>query len=657
MSQLTSAEILNRCEKDLNDDDRTIKLMCARRFAVIASFLKDADSQKKFLKILFTLAEEQRSEDEVLFNLAKFLPAIYDQFPADMDNASVISFINIIARLCVQEETVVRDEAIKSWTHILSKRGSAPADEDIRTTAYDSFQSLVAKSSSGKDFPSQISAAYCAASLLEIYKGDTTQCDTILQKYMELLNSTVPMVRRAVADTFHKVAKACEKDAISDSDLGAKKLYLQDQESIRIIALSNATEAFTALIANSSDPSNATELFRMVVTKAIEDPSWKIRKAIAEKFYAAMFQLNKVSSEFDAKNIARLHLLLLKDPEDEVSIAALEQVKDTSMWFEGEHLMKLANFLADQMHLVVEEGSELPLTKGKQDGLIDSMLNLFSLPEDKVSYREETTNQSVQEVLKRMLAKILDGVSSENPENELIATQVLKRIEQLTQNDQPFRKSLSETVLTLSRRWLHQDPPESRWRLREAICGALAELVASDYKVDETLEREADTLLIKSLMDQVASVRFAAARGLVRISRKREDSYGEHLYEVIKTNLANSKSYLLRQLSLLVLYYMARTQRDALCDVEITATIFDSAMKDKVPNVRMHACKLLYDIQQANPTFGEKLVSKVTELGTLASIASNDSDRDVIFFANIALGNSNDAESLNTDPDTGLLEY
>lgn len=123
-----------------------------------------------------------------LKNLAKFgmLPLLLMCFRELMPDKT--TFLPLLEILAKQDETVVREQATKSLTHI----SKSLSDAEIQNI----FAPMVIRLAQGEWFTGRVSS--CAL-FFTAYGRSNTQKEKLRKKFIELCNEDTPMIRRACA--------------------------------------------------------------------------------------------------------------------------------------------------------------------------------------------------------------------------------------------------------------------------------------------------------------------------------------------------------------------------------------------------------------------------------------------------------------------------
>lgn len=322
-SGLNVNTLLDRCEADFKHEDRSVRLMCAQRISAAASCIDDAGLRKRLLGIV---SEQSGDEDEILYTLAGQCGEVFDKWGgSSCDEELAFEILLMLTTIGGTEETVVREEVGKSFTHIVTTAGGRVAQR----AAEECFSQL----SSASWFTGRVTACLVVPGLCKACDAGTR--DKVVEAYEKLCADSTPMVRRAsarvLADAAHAFGGSMNEATESLFVSLMKKLGLEGEESIRLKALDKMDTLFSAL------PTKGIALAQEVATRCAEEASWKMRCAFTKQFVAiSKIVFEKGSDDFDSAAISKMLLGLLRDPEPEVVVAAIGQIAGSLSHFKDQ---------------------------------------------------------------------------------------------------------------------------------------------------------------------------------------------------------------------------------------------------------------------------------------------------------------------------------
>lgn len=232
-----------------------------KRLPVVAFAMGSEATLKELLPYLQKLALKQPAmDDELLLLMAKqmqtFVPALLTTPP------QILEIIPIIERLAAVEETVVRDQTVVFMNH-LCKHFKGPLDASAISPLVSMSKRLV-----GADwFTAKVSVA---GMLPELHK--LTKHSEITYLYKELCMDETPMVRRAAAQHLgHLLASLGSKDAVSDLIPVLQQLCKDEQDSVRMLAVSSIANVGTEY---GKNPEWTKDYFLPLLKAGSTDMSW-----------------------------------------------------------------------------------------------------------------------------------------------------------------------------------------------------------------------------------------------------------------------------------------------------------------------------------------------------------------------------------------------
>lgn len=186
---------LDLLKEEMNNDETYIRVNAIHRIKVIATIIGKDAVRTQLLPYLTTLLNES---EEVLFALANEFGNL-----GSFLLGSLSLLIQPLEQLAEIEETVVREEAVKSLSIIATKM----SDSEIIST----FAPMVLNLSVGQSFMSRISAVgllSCAYSRSGMFK------EKFRAKFIELCHEETPIVRRATAKQMGEICQVLEREPL-----------------------------------------------------------------------------------------------------------------------------------------------------------------------------------------------------------------------------------------------------------------------------------------------------------------------------------------------------------------------------------------------------------------------------------------------------------
>jgi serine/threonine-protein phosphatase 2A regulatory subunit A len=214
----------------------------------------------------------------------------------------------LLEKLAKQDETVVREQSIRSLTTI-SKDLS---DSEMQNV----FCPLVIRMAQAEFFTGRVSSA---GLFFHAYPRANAQKERLRKKFMELCQEDTPMIRRACAARLGEFSTQLDKQHVIQELLPIfRQLSQDDQDAIRVLCI----EALIPMAGHLSKEENRVHTLGSLLN-AGEDKSWKVRLCFARNF--AKFA-DAFGKDITDNNLIQTFNLLLNDSEPEVKNAAINSL-------------------------------------------------------------------------------------------------------------------------------------------------------------------------------------------------------------------------------------------------------------------------------------------------------------------------------------------
>eukprot|EP01029_Cantina_marsupialis_P027955 TRINITY_DN774226_c0_g1_i1.p1 TRINITY_DN774226_c0_g1~~TRINITY_DN774226_c0_g1_i1.p1 ORF type:complete len:589 (+),score=208.68 TRINITY_DN774226_c0_g1_i1:93-1859(+) len=299
---------------EMRDEDTEVRYSAMQRLKVVAKALGPDRAREELVPFLNDLTEDN---DEVLLELAKQLGQFIDLI-GGKDYG--VRLLPLLEALCGVEETVVRDEAVKSSCNVIKVLDPAIVN--------DSVIHMIQRLSKGDWFTSRVSACGLFADTYPHIPSAASR-STLREVYAELCRDLTPMVRRSAAKHLGTLAKVIEPEHVVGEMVQLLKDLCDEQQeaTVQLIALENCTE-FAELL---SVTENEEFILPLIRRSAGCEKSWRRR-------LLAVNCMSKIAKSLGA-DLTRAQLLiaykeLLSDSEAEVRAAALT---DANLIIMSEH--------------------------------------------------------------------------------------------------------------------------------------------------------------------------------------------------------------------------------------------------------------------------------------------------------------------------------
>lgn len=636
IASMTPMELLIAQLKSSSSGDARVDAM--RRIVTVAEAMGLDSTVNQLIPYLAnSIGLEGEEDDEILLILGDQLGKLV---PGLVPGSKALPIMSILERLASVEETVVREQAVKSINKIVPEIWR---EDDVESNASEGQSAAnapalllaMAKRLSGADwFTAKVSAAgvlpsiYSYFNLRKVGESSSEEWKRELRTlYKDLAEDEAPMVRRSAARHLGAFVEAVaglpnplfNKDRVEKE--GSKVLVLEDlvplfhtlshdeQDSVRLLAVVAAGSIASAL----KDGATNADVVLPIVRNGCVDLSWRVRNNMAKHFAKVATSLNFTSNSSSQTELFLCFSNLLQDAEGEVRGAAVSNIAELTQ-LGGPDLFSnnIAPYLPSLSDDPVMEVRSR-LAQSLMDCCNPSICNCLS---DKI----------VLQVFRPLLENFLND---EFPEVQLHILSKLDRLSSL----------LSKMDVVVNH--LLQMTKAINWRVREAVAQLLphlAEAMGLPFFEDHLLDS-----WLKLLMDKVASVRLACVAGMPKLL----SVAGPHWIQtelLIQYNriYTESTSYLTRTTILRSYASLCSSPASAsLLHSQLLDDIIDqllNGLKDKVANVRIISVQGLMAI---TPCCADNSIVEAKILPVLRDVVQKDTDDDCKHFAQLTLDGCN----------------
>lgn len=549
-----------------------------RRLSTIALALGEERTRRELLPFL---QENHDDEDEVLLVVAEELGKFVSLVGGPPYAHYLLQPLEALASV---DETVVRDTAVGSLRTV----GESLPEAAIQEHFVPMLRRLEAKEWTARVSASQLFVtAYPRA-------NPSTRAE-LRSEFASLARDETPMVRRAAAAAFGGLVKVVEAEVILGELLPVfERLTSDEQDSVRLISV----EACGPLAEALGDKPAVAQHVLPVLLRFAKDESWRVRYNAATQMPALGKNL---AAEIARKELLPAFVALLNDTEAEVRAAASGRIAA----FAGE--LAPADVTVSIVPCCREQlaGDSSQYVRTALAGVITELAPMLG--------KDVTTEQ--------LLPVFLELLRDECPEVRLGIIGKLDSVGKVI-GVEKLSESLLPAVEGLA--------GDKHWRVRLAIIGhvpLLAEQLGAEF-----LQQKLGPQCIIWLKDQVYSIRDAATTALEKLAETFGPDWAKsHLIPDVLNTLKDT-NYLHRETALSAIAALARhTSRDVL-DNTLLPAVVDTAQKDRVPNVRFNAAKVLETFAGLVDASVVDKVVKPCLVGMMSDI-----DADVRFFAAKAL--------------------
>jgi len=464
-----------------------------------------------------------------------------------------------------------------------------------------------------------------------IARVDDLERLSLLKLYSDLVHDDSPMARKAAAKKLPELIDIlAEKHLIIANETSESEenlviwnlltnmyesLVNDHQDSVKFLSV-DILISVLKFVKSTNNPfikSQITDLFNSLTT-LINDPSWRVRYMVADRFVSLSANFNNVNMEdnFILKLVPYI-VSLMKDNEAEVRKAISKQLPGFS---------KLINENDSTNTLVLKE--IVPIVNQLS---LDESENVRSALASEITclapiLGKDLTIDYLLPIFVEMLKDEFSDVRLNIISNLKIVNDVIG-IELLSESLMPAITALANDKL---------------WRVRLAIIEQiplLAEQLGISF-FDETLGQ----LCMEWLWDPVYSIREAAVLNLKKLTSffGEEWSKNEIIDKILQKKQSNSKDFnnFICRITCLFTFDNLISVVSKETTKEYLYPFINDLANDRVPNIRFNVARSLLNVSKALLPEYKSLVESDIQT-TLETLLSKDPDTDVRFFANDSL--------------------
>lgn len=467
---------------ELKHDDVANRVEAMQKLDAIAIALGPERTLNELLPFLNDVAQDD--EEEVFAVLAGKLGGFVPLVGGHQNTEPLIQILSVLAAM---EEPIVRDTAVDS----LNKVSLELNDDELKAVYLELIRSLA----QGDWFSKKVLS--CGLFKSVITRVDPYIRRELLMLYHSLVSDDSPMVRRSAAKNLPAIIDKLtdftkenlnlpKKVDNNDLEIISKMFHClinDPQDSVKLLSIDVLVSilSYFYLIQDSSHNSDCL----VSALKLIQDDSWRVRYAAADKFYS--IASNFKGFDADLYRLIDPFVGLMKDNEGEVRKAIVKQLPGFC------ELLTDISLIESKIIPVVDELSQDP-HENVRASLASTVTGLSPILPKKST-------------IDKLLPIFLTMLKDEFPEVRL------NIILNLSVVNETIGINLLSTNLLPAITELAQD---SKWRVRLAIIEYVPKL-ASQLGV-QFFDKELLTLCMSWLWDAVYAVREAAVKNLRELS-------------------------------------------------------------------------------------------------------------------------------------------
>jgi serine/threonine-protein phosphatase 2A regulatory subunit A len=541
-----------------------------------------------FVILSFRNAAKLTDLDQVLLALSSRI-GDFIQYIGGAEYAPTL--IDILETLCGGEEITARNAAAASVCKILSQ--FSVSEHTSQAMIFFELFKRLSNEEAGEVFYSRVSSCHIVPELYRVLPDSVRP--QLREIYSKLIVDELPMVRRAAANNFLKVAKYAETDILVGEFLQIMKSLATDEHStVRVIGTEILAQ-YTRMVRDLDSPQAVaanSELLPIIKT-AVEDASWRVRVAISKKFgtFATTFTPTEVSAE-----LFHYAVHLISDVEPDVRQQSLESL------LAFQPIVSQTTYLAELMPIAAQLVED-PMLSARQV-LAELCIDVAAkVGPDAVAHHLTDT--------------ILKLVADEDP---MVRVRILKKLPVIAEEIPSLCTRLTEQL-----KGMFSDP---NWRVRRELVLAMPAIVK--FMGQDYFTEHFQASLLNQLKDGVDEVRRACGIAIPKLTTIQNANWvHEKLFPSVRAMA--TEEFLVRLSMLTTLKGFLETELPERFQSEVLGLVI-SAVRDKVPNVRVRSAQVLGSVCG----FVGEEISRAHIRPALTELLG-DKDKDVVYFSSEGL--------------------
>ena len=571
---------------------------------------------------------KNKESDQVLLVLANKL-GDFVKYIGGGEYAPIL--IPILEYLSNIEETCIRSAVAVSINKILqslitTNMNSSTNNNTYRTQIQEYFEFFkrLCIDENNEIFYSRVTASDIIAEIYHInLQIDSTNKNVIKDIFFKLINDEIGLVRRAATYNLMKLCQFIDSELLITEFLQLmKKLINDDLSTIRVIS-SEILISYIKLIKFNNLIKNVSSELINLIHICNEDTSWRIRLGISKQYgeLAECFDINVLNND-----IFPAIIVFLSDVEPEIRINAIKAILP---FFIINNSSNNNNSNSSSNHLNSQILPELT-----------SVISNLLLTDPVSDVRKEMANLCIDlairissEQLNNYLMDIILKIMSD--EDPLVRLRIIQKL--------PVIAIELPNLLNKLIEYLKLCLTDINWRMRKGIALTIYSVIKTydiNYFIDNFL-----TSYLLLLKDPVDEVRLAAAESILSLvnTTHSNDFIYDYLYPTIKTMITDEYLIRINLISVINSLILSNDINEKFRSELVQLLI--KASEDKVPNVRIKTVQVMNKIMKysANNSTSTSSLCEMNEdskkyLKLILSNLLNDTDKDVVYFTNVALG-------------------
>jgi len=305
MAKPADLDPLELLRSDLKDEDHEQVVASVNRVGIIALALGPERVRKDLVPFLQDYVSSTDSDEvhaAIAAQLGDFVP-----YCGGPEQASVL--LNFFEHLCSLEETLIRTAAVQSFQKVITQ---LPKKETIAKVF-----PMIKRLANGEWFTTRVSACGLFAATYPALPEDLQA--ELRSVFNNLCNDDTPMVRKAAYTCLSDFAHVIQKEHIkSDIMPMVKALSEDDLDTMRIFTIDCC-----ASISNALDPSEFAVFVLPLIEAIHDDGSWRVRQQLVKSLETLC---KNAGEEIASNKLLPLYCKLLQDTEVQVRITSTKLI-------------------------------------------------------------------------------------------------------------------------------------------------------------------------------------------------------------------------------------------------------------------------------------------------------------------------------------------
>lgn len=301
---LLAQNALNLFKEEIKSEEISVRVNTIHRLPLVIHLASGSMSVKENLFATLDSLIDTSDDDEVLFGLAQALISLSGYY-------STARMLKLYDKLLASEETIVRDKTVESFLKMTQKM-ERPEIGSVLVP-------FVIKLVGTQTFGAKMSVLAIMADIFPVLNPE--ERSLIFEKICNMFGEDSLVLRRNLASKIGKICRYLPKETLTVEMFNHfKNLANDDSDSVRIITI----ESLIELAAVFNDDENKNNVIPLII-QMTGDKSWRVKLNLAKEFAKLAKAVGKDISD---NSLISIFSTLLRDPENEVRVAAVRTLKD-----------------------------------------------------------------------------------------------------------------------------------------------------------------------------------------------------------------------------------------------------------------------------------------------------------------------------------------